>query len=399
MVNPINIFCHSQRLLSADSSEVKLKSLFQEYYRNWSAKDVDLISEREIGFIPFFGTMIRHRAVGSLNGLSSFVKRNVPRHVYYSSAYYRKPDEKVMKEKIWKGAELIFDLDADHIEGAAKMSYGDILAEVKKHTGRLIFKFLMDDLGFQEKDLKVYFSGGRGYHVHVVEDGVYLLNSDARREITNYIRGEGLSGFDVKRAMQDTPERMNGWKKIIDDDLCDFYHDILNNPDRQEILHKILGNSRTLASYLSGLRKSSNLPNNLRRVEVLSLPGNQKYRIMEPNDDKVLSHIIGQAKKQNLCEIDEPVTTDIHRLIRLPHSLHGKTGLVVRPIGLEDFKSFDPLRDAIAEPFGDSTVKVDVQRDLKISFQGQDHHVGEGEAEIPRALAVFMVAGRFAKFI
>ena len=43
--------------------------------------------------------------------------------------------ETVPEEKEWLGAELIFDLDADHIEGADKMTYMEILAEVKKtHT-------------------------------------------------------------------------------------------------------------------------------------------------------------------------------------------------------------------------------------------------------------------------
>ena len=65
--------------------------------------------------------------------------------MYYSSAYYRRPEEKVMLEKQWMGAELIFDLDADHLAGADKLTYSQILEEVKRHTERLVFKFLMDD--------------------------------------------------------------------------------------------------------------------------------------------------------------------------------------------------------------------------------------------------------------
>lgn len=386
-------------MLPTDASETKLKGFFRQYYSNWEANDVDLISEREIGFIPFFGTMIRHRAVSNLGSLSNFVRKNTPRHIYYSTAYYRKPEEKIMKEKEWKGAELIFDLDADHIVGAEKMAYEDILSEVKKHTERLIFSFLMDDLGFQEKDLKLFFSGGRGYHVHVVEDSVYPLSSDARREIANYIRGEGISAFDVKRSMQDASSRMSGWKRIIDKEFCSFYSDLPDNEEKIEALHKILGNSRTLANYLSGLRKSVNLPNNLKRIDVLSIPGNQKYRLMDPNDDKVLNYILGRVKEENLCEIDEPVTTDVHRLIRLPHSLHGKTGLVVRPIELNEFRSFNPLEHAIADSFRETEQKVNVLREVSIEFGGTRYNLKPGEIDAPLALSVFLVAGRFAKFI
>lgn len=399
MVNTINIFCDSEMLLPTDESEVKLKSLFRNYYSSWVGQDVDLISEREIGFIPFFGTMIRHRAVNNLGELGNFVRRNTPRHIYYSSAYYRKPNEKVMKEKEWKGAELIFDLDADHLEGADRMTYMEILAEVKKHTERLIFKFLMDDLGFQEKDLKLYFSGGRGYHVHVVEDGVYPLGSDARREIANYIRGEGVTTFDLKRSMPVKSVKLNGWKKLIDDEFSSFFSDLPDNVEKQEVLHKMLGNSRTLANYLAGLKKSTNLKENLKKLELFSLPGHRKYGNMDPNDDKVLTYILGKVKKENQCEIDEPVTTDVHRLIRLPHSLHGKTGLVVKPIQLNDFKDFNPLNDAIAGRFSESVHKVNVLRNFRMDFAGESYSLSPGETEIPTSLAVFMVAGKFAKFL
>src|SRR5207245_11160993 len=45
-------------------------------------------------------------------------------------------------------------------------------------------------------------------------------------------------------------------------------------------------------------------------------------------------------------ETDEPVTSDIKRLIRLPHSLHGKTGLAVIPMTREALDGFLPLRAA-----------------------------------------------------
>lgn len=386
-------------MLPTDESEVRLKRYFHEYYSNWSGGDVDLIANREIGFIPFFGTMIRHRAVENLQGLGRFVKRNTPRHIYYSSAYYNKPEEKIMKEKEWKGAELIFDLDADHLEGAEKMTYAEILAEVKKHTGRLIFRFLMDELGFQEKDLKLMFSGGRGYHVHVVEDTVYPLNSDARREIANYIRGEGFSTNEVKKSIRSSSTPLNGWKKTIDENVCNFYSDLIENEEKQEILHAVLGNANTLKSYLRGLKAMSNAPDNLKRWQTLSSPGKLKYQIMDERDEKVLGYIIDKVKRGYQCEIDEPVTTDVHRLIRLPHSLHGKTGLMVKPIALDEFKGFNPLKDAIAPAFSDGSSNVELLRDYKIEFGGESFNLGKGENEIPRSLAIFLVSARFAKFV
>lgn len=44
--------------------------------------------------------------------------------------------------------------------------------------------------------------------------------------------------------------------------------------------------------------------------------------------------------------VDERVTVDPYRIMRIPNTLHGKTGLIARNIS--DLKGFDPLRDALA---------------------------------------------------
>ncbi|MFX1338069.1 MAG: hypothetical protein ACFFDK_05630, partial [Promethearchaeota archaeon] len=45
------------------------------------------------------------------------------------------------------------------------------------------------------------------------------------------------------------------------------------------------------------------------------------------------------------AKIDEPVTIDIHRLIRYPGSLHGATGFKVQEIGLNELENFKPLNE------------------------------------------------------
>jgi len=44
--------------------------------------------------------------------------------------------------------------------------------------------------------------------------------------------------------------------------------------------------------------------------------------------------------------LDEPVSIDIHRLIRYPGSLHGKTGFKVQEISLKELEDFNPLDEA-----------------------------------------------------
>jgi len=101
------------------------------------------------------------------------------------------PAAGTMKEKKWEGADLIFDLDADHLPQKAR-SYAEMLANVKSETGKLL-DFLLEDFGFEEDTIRVAFSGGRGYHIHVHDPRVLALESAQRREIVDYIGGTGLS--------------------------------------------------------------------------------------------------------------------------------------------------------------------------------------------------------------
>ena len=62
------------------------------------------------------------------------------------------------------------------------------------------------------------------------------------------------------------------------------------------------------------------------------------------------------AVKEAAIFPDEPVTGDVHRLIRLPGSLHGGSGLRVTTMTSKELEDFDPMTKAIA--FGDELVKI-----------------------------------------
>jgi DNA primase small subunit len=95
------------------------------------------------------------------------------------------------------------------------------------------------------------------------------------------------------------------------------------------------------------------------------------------------------------AEIDEPVTSDIKRLIRLPWSLHGKTGLRVTPMDREELDQFDPLRDAVPSIYPDRPVEVFVRKPSVVELRNQKFVV-EGRCEVPTYAAMFMLGRRMA---
>ena len=352
----------------------------------------DLIRMREIGFIPFQGSMVRHRSLRTKEELARFVREIVPRHLYHSVAYYSKPTIRSMKDKIWKGAELIFDLDADHLEGASSMTYAEILAEVKKHTIRLINTFLLDFLGIDPSMVKVYFSGGRGYHVHVQSESIYPIDSNGRREISNLIRGEGINLDQLVSTETLGALKSGGWFSLLDGAYTSFYDAIANGSDGASLITKYISGPKAGLDYLESLRKTRVLAGSERRkIEILAQPGEAKYHSFNAQDRGIAEKILEQVLRENKCEIDEPVTTDLHRLIRFPDSLHGKTGLRVKRIPLEEMKDFDPLVSAIPEIFLDGEAKIVMKRKMNISMGGSSYDL-EGEAEVPTYVGIFAVA-------
>ncbi len=371
-----------------------LMQYFREYYIRNKLVIPDLLFQREIGFIPFNGTMVRHKVFNSEAQIEKYIRYIIPRHLYYSSAYYRYPEQHIMPEKEWLGAELIFDLDADHIEGANKMTYTQILDEVKKHTVKLL-NMLQDDFGFDEKNIRLYFSGGRGYHVHIEGDGVYDLDSDARREIGDYIKIENLSIDELKKL--DDIYFDYGILKRLNIYISDFF----NNIDLDYVRNIFERDATNYIKYIN-----TKYYREKKIIDFLKNQHDNKFKLIGTENSsieynkKILKQLLDDFKKYSMAEIDEPVTTDIHRLIRFPLSLHGKTGLMVKPLNINDLNDFVPLNEAIPEIFKNKSRKINLNvNNFDIKMNNEHYKIEKGINEVPLYLAIFTVAMNIAEFV
>src|SRR5438309_1571909 len=177
-----------------------LRDQFHRYYDTMKPTLPDRFGRREFGFMFWTpGIVQRHLGFSKEEELKAFLASRVPTHAYYSSAYYDNPNAPTMEEKGWLGADLIFDLDADHLPNAAKMSYPEMLEAIRLKIIHLYDDFLRSDFGFEEKAMRLVFSGGRGYHIHVFDERVWSLGSHERREIVDYVTGKGLEVGSVFR--------------------------------------------------------------------------------------------------------------------------------------------------------------------------------------------------------
>jgi DNA primase small subunit len=279
-----------------------------------------------------------------------------------------------MAEKGWNGADLVFDLDADHLPGVdpETASYTEMLAACKGALEDLL-DVLTRDFGVRDDEMEIVFSGGRGYHVHVRREGLRGLDSAARREIVDYVRGVGI---DEDGLMRRVHER-----------LVDYTETLREMPETAalERLQQLDGVGEKTAQTIYGVLERN--PEGVREGNVELGPG--AGTLVRALAERVLD--------EETAPIDEPVTTDVRRLIRLPGSLHGGTGFVVRRLDRESVAGFEPTRDAVADRFRGQRVMVDVTDPGPVPVD-DSFRLSEGTQSVREFVGVFLLArGRAEK--
>lgn len=344
------------------------------------------------------GGMKRHTRFATREELSRFLADKGPNHAYYSAAYYEQPDATRMDQKGWLGADLIFDLDADHMPGADKMTQKEMLEEVRKEAVQVAREFLVGHFGFKVDDLRIAFSGGRGYHIHVTDPRVHELGSAERREIVDYVTGNGLAiarllkreTFSVdeiagytseKKRWQVPPARAPGWPGLFTRTLVNELERFMRLPEEEAVdaLTKLKG---------IGDARAQELLEQLSEDALVQVREGRIDQVPPLANKSVLYALAEHASERAMGEADEPVTADTHRLIRLPGSLHGKTGLRVTPMTLDGLDAFSPLDDAIALP--DAPVELELEKPWAGYLNGEHHELEPGTHTVPTYLAAFV---------
>lgn len=397
------------------AEEAYVKQQFKNYYTYTKIPLPDRFTRREFAVFMFNGMgMTRHMRFLSEASIHDWLAKCAPRHLYNSTAYYRNPSAPgSMENKGWLGADLIFDLDADHLRNAKEMTFEEQLAKVKEMTKKLVYEFLIPDFGFAEEHIHLNFSGGRGYHVHITDPKVLSMEASDRQQVVDYITATGLKkdwAFVTEKVHQRYKDKVNtkefhslyresapGWKGKLRKGMAGLI-DTLNTM-----------NDREAAEFIENLRKESGMERAIGPIRAghlydivvdsgkkLKEKGNLPQYMNKCQIEDFCELIIAYSKVNVAGDIDEPVTKDVKRLIRTPYSLHGKTGLLVKPLTFNEFESFNPLYDAVV--FDDQPVRVNVVKDFSINML-QQHDLKAGENIVTMYLAVFLLGSGRAKIL
>ena len=363
-------------------------------------------------FIPFGGgTPIRHKAFSDMNDVRRFICERPQHSCFYSTAYWKKPHELKMADKNWLGADLIFDLDGDHLPGVTDKDFPGMIDVIQEQAWSLWNDFLEPDFGFKEEYLQVTFSGHRGFHLHYRDPKFFHLDSEARRELVSHIRGEGVEVSDLLERSRNPNAK--GWAKRVSKGIKSVVSKLDKIHEGDGILlRSITANLQDMMDRegLKGLRGKSSIE----KLAELMQDENRRERVIDGRLTALINHGIlfqnliradTSVVLGNAGETDEVVTIDTRRQIRWPGSLHGKSGMRVTEFPLDRLdpgknNSFDCLTEGIALS-REETVTVEMIVDDAITrFDDKVIDASTGDVfDIHEAGATFLVLKGWAKLV
>jgi DNA primase small subunit len=390
---------------------------FTEYYQDPSnvIPATTMPEQREFAYLMFKERfMVRHRRYAEFKNFRAMLAETVPSDVYHSCAYYENPDVD-MDKKGWIGSDLVFDIDADHIPtscnkihdefkcmkcgfegrgitpeecpccGATKFETKiwacDLCIQSAREEVAKLLDLLENDFGFSQSELRVFFSGHRGYHLHIENEKIRSLDALARKEIVDYVIGLGIKTFE-KKGKTSTKFRLHdfGWNRRLKMGIKSF----LSNACQEDLIK---------AGF------------DTRKLELLR---EKKDTLIERClDDGYWAGVMGigegtwmrlaeYIREEKAAKIDTVVTTDIHRLIRMNGTLHGKTGLKKVEFPSKDLHTFDPFTGAVAFKKGTTKVLVSDAPEFRLSGETLGPYKNQ-TVELPVAAAVMLICKRRAQ--
>jgi len=340
-----------------------LKREFAHYYERNEPDYPLMIESREFGFGFEKKIDFRHKRFNTNEELHKYLITNGPLFCSYSIAYYTAPEAKPMSNKMMFNIDLVFDID---IHGCPRHSdkyvCDECLGRAKEDALKLIEEFLVPDFGVSKKDISVNFSGNRGYHIHVNDDRYRGLKGKEREEIVSFLNGIGLDAgiFCEEGPRVNSPAWFGRIAKCIKERL-----------ERGEI------KTSKREEYLDNIERG--IWSNIRESTWF-------YREFE------------ECRKRFSANVDAQVTTDVSRLIRLPGTIHGETGLVAKRLrSVDDLGGFDPLKDAIFA--GEEEIEVELLEGIpQMSIGGRTFdEINNKNAHLPKYYAIYLIGKGVAK--
>jgi len=286
---------------------------------------------------------IRNISFATPEALMKFIQQKIPLSMYVGAIYSEGPDyrkNKSIQQLQWIKRELVFDLDLTEYDpvrpcdcrGKNKMC--NICWELINVSMVWIHETLKEDFGV--KKISWFFSGRRGVHAWIQDPEFSILNNDQRASIVDYLAFFKGDGNTAKFSLiaKDNPFYLERVVKLI-------YETYIREANVDQLLN--LGFKKERAMYILNQRDKYGISREFLQKYVFSDFKGPNISSSErlPSKEAIRDAILLRWSPR----IDTAVTIDLRRILRLPGSIHGETGRIVRSIEEDELDYFDPFSE------------------------------------------------------
>ncbi|WP_287584049.1 DNA primase catalytic subunit PriS [Candidatus Borrarchaeum sp.] len=307
------------------------KAMLQEYYSDYfdvtpliNIIGLSTFRRREFGF-DLGNTFTRNLSFGTPRKLVDYMGNQGVFQAYVGAVYSESPSKQQSIQRLqWESRELVFDIDLDEFDLVRRCdckgekTFCEECWTLAQDAMIFLDATMREDFGIE--DLVWIFSGRRGVHCWICDDIAKKLDQRQRSAVINYLtlikEGEKTPHVDM------LPKYAKSLKERIFTLLSRSF--FLNTAEAELIkLGFKKGDSKKI----------------LKRVLTESQFNYKQFIPTYPSIDPL--RLAKAIIINRYPRIDRKVTLDTRRLLKIPNSIHGKTGNVC--VVINNISNFDPF--------------------------------------------------------
>ncbi|MHA1972018.1 MAG: DNA primase catalytic subunit PriS [Candidatus Hodarchaeales archaeon] len=317
----------------------KIRTALKDYYASSfdleglkQVIDFSSFNRREFGFATLQGKFYRNMSFEKPKELQDFLADRAPLHAYIGAVYKEPPTRENPIHKVeWIGHELVFDIDLNEYDVVRKhvcdcQGANQVCIRCWQLVNiaiLIIDETLRFDFGMNE--ITWNFSGRRGVHGWIKDKSGFKLDQEHRMAIIDYLTV--IHGEEETARVESRKNFPPDFRKRIEYNVFQFF---LKNARHKDLTSLGLNSTR-----------ASNIRSQIKRQDGVV------DETLAKNFNRDLARInkYDEILRRWVPRIDHKVTIDTRRLLRLPNSIHGKTGCVARILSYNDLENFDPKKE------------------------------------------------------
>lgn len=298
---------------------------------------------REFSFTLADDVYVRYQSFKDQTELEEEMKKLKPQKIDIGAVYnFRPKNHRTVGQFMPIEKELVFDIDmTDYDEVRTCCQGADICNKCWKFmvvAVKVLDAALREDFGFQQ--LLWVFSGRRGVHCWVCDDGARALNQSARSAVAEYlqvIKGGEQQNKKVNFNQEHLHPAIRRAASIIEEEFESMMIDEQN----------ILGDEKAVEKFLC-LVPDDMLRSKL-KTEMLNVNTSaDRWKVFEAMlNMKTKKRQNGHLKEEIMLQLTYPrldinVSKQLNHLLKSPFCVHPKTGKICVPLDPKNIEQFSP---------------------------------------------------------